>query len=47
VIEFEWSDDVVEGQHVWWVGCTQATGQDKVHEKEIMEQLDAHGVGWA
>ena len=47
MIEFEWTDDTVEGKRVYFVGTTRATKQDRKHESEIMEQLDAQWVGWA
>ena len=47
MVEFEWTEDIEHGRTVWFVGTQRTTGQDRKHDREIMEQLNAELVGWA
>jgi hypothetical protein len=48
VFEFSYethnADGTLKSRPVYWIGCTEVTGEDKEHEDEIIEQLDAEQV---
>ena len=44
MIVFEFCEDTSarDGHTVYWLGCTDVTGEDEEHADEIYEQLMAH-----
>ncbi len=44
MILFELADDVVDGELIYWLGSTEVLGNDKEHQNQIYEQLDAELV---